>query len=93
MEGFADDLRITFVVAKNEMRKHLRGKRIIIFGALLAVIFVAITAAFVLLGDGLGDDPEPLAGMYLAIVSLMVIIGATLFAASSLVSEFTRGPL
>ncbi len=90
MEGFADDLRITFVIAKNEMKKHLRGRRIIIFAALLAVIFVAITAAFVLLGDGLGDDPERLAGVYLAVISLMIIIGATLFAASSLVSEFTE---
>lgn len=90
MEGFADDLRITFVVAKNEMKKHLRGKRIIIFGALLAVIFVAITAALVLLGDGLGDKPDQLAGLYLAVISLMIIIGATLFAASSLVSEFTE---
>ena len=86
--SFADDLRQSFVVMKNEIKKHARGKRLIIFVALYMLILVVIFAAFTYGSIGTSLDSRTMAQMYLSLVSLMTIIGVTLFGATAIVSEF-----
>ena len=88
MDGFADDVRLSFVVMHNELLKHVRGRRILVLSALIGLILAAITAAVVFLGDGLGDDPVGLSSLYCMVISLMIIISVTLFGATTIVSEY-----
>ncbi len=83
-----DDLRQTFVIMKYEFKKYLKGRRILIFGALVAVVLALLTTLPYLLGHELPDDPADLGVLYTAFVSLLVLVSATLFTSGTLSSEF-----
>ena len=85
--SFKDDFRLAMVVMKNEFLKQKRGKRLYIYGALLLLIIVSLTGALLATG-GLGDNPDSLSYMFVSMVTLMMIVGATLFGATTIVSEF-----
>ena len=85
--GFSDDFRQTMVIAKNEVRKFISGKKIIIF----AILIIGLEALNLIipyaLGDGYSSVLEMTRGL-LGNTSLFIIIAAVLFTATSIVSEF-----
>ena len=84
---FKDDFRQAFIVAKYEIMKFMSGKKILIFGIINALVLAIMT--IVLFAVDLGDiDTESGVTMYISVSSWLMLLGATLFSASSLVSEF-----
>ena len=83
-----DDFRQAFIVMRNEITKYARGKKLIIFAALTALILAVVTAALTIWGDGLGDNSNNLSYLYIMIMSLLDLVAITLFASTALVSEF-----
>ena len=84
---FKDDTRQAYVIAKNEIKKFMAGKKIILFGILvLALELLNLIVPFVW-GDGYGDSITA-AESLLGNVNLFIIIAAILFTATSIVSEF-----
>jgi len=94
IHGVKGDIYQTGVVAKYEMLKYIRGKKIYVFSAIMLLVLFLMTILPYLIGDGLSEDPTDLmvggsSGMgYASMISLFVIFGATLFASGALVSEF-----
>ena len=89
---FTDDIRQSFVVAKNEIRKFLVGKKIILFGILVLVLEALNLIVPFVWGDGftLDGSPDPIYGAeaLLGNITLFILIAAVLFTATSIVSEF-----
>ena len=82
-----DDLRQAFIVAKYEIMKFMSGKKILIFGIINALVLAILTIViFAVQIDNL--DAELGVGLYIGVSSWLMLLGATLFSASSLVSEF-----
>jgi len=91
-----DDFRQSYVVAVNEIRKFIRGKKFLVYGLLVVLAF----ALFVILpfasGQGFHDFyqidhviiPAGIVPAFLSFMNIIVILGATLFASNVLVSEF-----
>lgn len=88
IRGFKGDIYQTGIVMRYELLKFLRSKRLYIFLGLLAAIMALLTIAPYAFGDGLPDDAQELASSYIQWMSMFIIIGVTLFSASSIVSEF-----
>ena len=84
---FKDDLRQAFIVAKYEIMKFMSGKKILIFGIINALVLAILTIViFAVKIDNL--DTEMGVGLYISVSSWLMLLGATLFSASSLVAEF-----
>lgn len=83
-----DDIRQSRIIMKYELRKHLEGKRILLFGALIAAVLALMTILPYILGDGLSKDSAILSQNYMSFVNLLVLISATLFTSSAIASEF-----
>ena len=86
--SFQDDVRLSVVIMKNEFLKQIRGKRIMVYGILMAIILAALTGVILYMGDLDEYTPQVMGLNYISMVNLMVIIGVTLFTATSVVSEF-----
>jgi ABC-2 type transport system permease protein len=84
----ADDFRQVKVVAKNEMIKFIRGKKLTIYLIFIVLIFALITILPYALGGDLGDTPGEVMMGYLALATFLPVLAATLFASSVYVSEF-----
>ena len=87
-KGFADDLRQVGVVTQYEILKHLRSKRFFIFTGIAGLVFLLITALNFIFDGSLPSDPQEFMNMYLSFVYIMVILGVSLFCASTIASEF-----
>ncbi|MCL2147859.1 MAG: ABC transporter permease [Methanomassiliicoccaceae archaeon] len=83
-----DDFRQSYVVAKNEIRKFIRGKRFTVYVALTALVFGLMTFLPYIVGGDLRDIPGGLLTLYTAWVYLLALLAATLFASIVIVSEF-----
>ena len=84
---FKDDFRQAFIVSKYEIMKFMSGKKILIFGIINALVLAILTIViFAVNIDGL--DTELGLSLYIGVSSWLMLLGATLFSASSLVSEF-----
>jgi ABC-2 type transport system permease protein len=83
-----DDIRQSRIMMKYEIRKHLEGKRILLFGLLMAAVLAMITVLPYVFGNGLPKNSIDLGQLYLAFVGLIVLISATLFTSSAIASEF-----
>jgi len=83
-----DDFRQSMVVAKNEIRKFVRGKRFSLYVLLIVAIFALITLLPYVLGDGLGSSPGGVLSNYVTYVNLLALLAATLFSSIAIVSEF-----
>jgi len=83
-----DDLRQSYVVAKNEIRKFVRGKRFTMYVALIAIVFALITFLPYLVGDGLSDTPGGVISSYVSSIQFLIVLAVTLFASVVIVSEF-----
>ncbi|MBQ9689812.1 MAG: ABC transporter permease subunit [Candidatus Methanomethylophilaceae archaeon] len=86
--SFSDDIRLAGVIMKNEFLKQRRGKRLLIFGIITAMILVFITAALAVVDNDIVESPRAFCRLFLGILTLFVIIGSTLFGATTVVSEF-----
>ncbi len=82
------DINQAMTVVRYEMLKYLRGKKILVFIGLIALILGLLTLMPYLLGDSLSGDPRILMMTYMGFISIIMILVVTLFAADSLASEF-----
>lgn len=82
-----DDFRQIWVVAKNEVRKFVRGRRFLIYCILIIGLFALMTA-MPLIDGNLGDTVGEIMSLYIIWVSLLIILAATLFASVTISSEF-----
>jgi len=82
-----DDLRQILVITRNEIRKFIRGKKLLIYVILAAAIFSLITFLPYALG-GSWSDMSVFLTAHFAFGSFLVVLAATLFASSTYVSEF-----
>lgn len=89
---FKDDFRQAFIVAKYEIMKFMSGKKILIFGIINVLVLALMTVlilAFDIDGSSLGVSNDIFViELYLSVSSYLMLFGATLFSASSLVAEF-----
>ena len=86
--GVSDDVRQIGVVVKYEIYKHLRSRRMFVFIGLAVLVMALITVLSIYLDGSLPGDPTELASMYLGFVSLLIIIGVSLFCAPTIAAEF-----
>jgi ABC-2 type transporter. len=83
-----DDIRQVSVVAKNEMKKFIRGKRLLIYVAIAALFFALTVIVPYLLLDPGEDFKVAVLGFSIASVSMLAAIAAILFASGVIASEF-----
>lgn len=88
MSEIPGDLTQTCLVAKNEVIKFLRSRKFLLYGLLVVAILVLMTLLPYVIGDGISGSGGDVFSGYVGYVSLMVLLGATLFASYSIVSEF-----
>ncbi len=83
-----EDLSQACIVTRYELLKHLRSKRL--WGILIieAIILVLILAVPPLAGSDYSSNPADFAQDFFGWTKILIIIGATLFAGDTLVSEF-----
>jgi ABC-2 type transport system permease protein len=81
------DIEQVFLVAKYDILKHIRSKRLLAIGVIIGLVLVLVT----FLGTLNNPDPHNAAsfvGNYAGFANTMIIIGVTLFAGDAIVSEF-----
>ncbi len=76
------------IVARYEILKYLRGKKLLAFIGLMALIIGLLTFTPYLLGEGLPGDPRDLMMTYMGFISITIILAVTLFATDSIASEY-----
>ncbi len=84
----ASDFRQMYSIAQNEIFKFVKGKRFLVYGILMAVIFGLVTFLPYVFGSNPGDTPGKVVGSYLGFADGLALIAATLFASTVIVSEF-----
>ena len=82
-----DDTRQAYVIAKNEIKKFFRGKKILIFGLLVLAIVLLQTFIPIIFNSPYGSKGEVLSG-FVSFAVLLVELAGVLFTATSIVSEF-----
>lgn len=87
IEEFTDDMRQALVVSKNELVKYIRGKKIIVLGVLILLIWGLFTISPYALGFVSGIGPMYFSTSIQFMSMILVLIG-TLFASGTIVSEF-----
>jgi ABC-2 type transport system permease protein len=83
-----DDFRQVTIIAKNEVRKFIRGKKFLIYLVLIIAVFALITFLPYLLGGSLGDTPGRVISIYISFATFLAVLAAALFASVVYVSEF-----
>lgn len=81
------DVEQVFLVAKYDILKHIRSKRLLAIGVILGLVLVLVT----FLGTYNNPDPHNAAKFvanYAGFASTLIVIGVTLFAGDAIVSEF-----
>ncbi|MBE6517102.1 MAG: ABC transporter permease [Thermoplasmata archaeon] len=81
-----ETFRQAYVVMKNEIKKYFSGKRMLLFLVLLVIILAILTSAPFLVGKDFSEGQ--MLTMYLTMSPLVVLMGATLFASITIVSEY-----
>ncbi len=80
------DLQQTVVVAKYDIMKYLRSRRLLGILIIEALVLVLITALV-----GTSERPHTVDGVieqYVGFVSILIVLGATLFGGDAIVSEY-----
>jgi ABC-2 type transport system permease protein len=83
-----DDFRQSYVVAKNEILKFVRGKKFTLYVVLVTIVYALITFLPYVVGGNLGETPGMVIANYVSFIDLLIILAATLFASIAIVSEF-----
>jgi len=76
------------IVAKYDVLKYLRSRRLLGMVAIVVLVILLITALPPLLDESYPDGADAFMNMYAGYVAILVIVGATLFAGDAIVSEF-----
>jgi ABC-type transport system involved in multi-copper enzyme maturation permease subunit len=76
------------IVARYDVLKYLRSRRLLGMVAIVVLVILLITALPPLLGESYPDGADAFMNMYAGYVAILVIVGATLFAGDAIVSEF-----
>ena len=84
----ADDFRQMTIVAWNEMIKSIRGKKLLIFLVIIALMLALPLVISVGFGGELYRAPQQYLGNYTSFLLIILIISASLFTSTTLVSEF-----
>ncbi|MBR1888469.1 MAG: ABC transporter permease [Candidatus Methanomethylophilus sp.] len=82
-----DYTRQAFVITKNEIKKFLAGKKIILFGILVLALEILNLVVPYIVGEPY-DNSVDVASSLLGNINLFIVIAAILFTATSIVSEF-----
>lgn len=82
------DLVQTWTVARNEVTKFLRSRKLMLYIALVGLIVVLMTFLPYIIGDGIQGSAGDVFSSYIGYAQLLVLLGATLFASYTIVSEF-----
>src|SRR5213593_2448394 len=85
-----DVLAQTLTVASYEVRKYVRGRRLIGMLILLALIIGLILGVPPALGVKYASQPNVFVSTFAGLASLLVVLGGVLFAADALVSEHEK---
>ncbi|MDR2846243.1 MAG: ABC transporter permease [Candidatus Methanoplasma sp.] len=83
-----DDFRQSYVVAKNEIRKFIRGKKFALYVGIVVAVFALMTFLPYVFGDNLGNTSGEVLSGYVSFISFLAILAATLFSSVIIVSEF-----
>jgi len=85
-----DDFRQAYVVAKNEIRKFVRGKKFLVYIIMISMVFALWTLLPFALGESFTDayGGGNIIPVYTAFMVILIVVGATLFASNVIVSEF-----
>jgi ABC-type transport system involved in multi-copper enzyme maturation, permease component len=76
------------IVAKNEFTKYLRGKKLILCAGIMVLILGMISILPYVFGDGLPKESWELTYLFVFFADLIVILTATLFGSTTIVSEY-----
>ena len=87
-ERLPSDLQQILTVARYDVLKHLRSRRLLGLLALEAVLIGLTFGLPLLLGAETSDDPTEYMSGFVGWANLLVVIGATMFAGDAIVSEF-----
>ena len=82
------DLSQIGIVVKYDFLKYLRSARLVGMLAIVTLVLLLLTALPPLLGNSYADDANKFINTYASFASILIIIGATLFAGDAIVSEF-----
>lgn len=82
-----DDLRQSFVIAKNEIRKFFSGKKIYLFSALMLLIMALLAIVPYAFGNGY-ENAITITVLFASFITFIVMLAGVLFTATSLVSEY-----
>ena len=82
------DVNQVGVVVKYEVLKYLRSKRLMGLIIIEALVLLLITALPPLLGNDYATNADAFINGYTGYVTILIVIGATLFAGDAIVSEF-----
>jgi len=83
-----DVTKKSVIVAKNEFTKYLRGKKLILCAGIMILILAMLAILPYVFGDGLPEEPWELTLLFVFFANLVVILTATLFGSTTIVSEY-----
>ena len=83
-----DITKKSIVVAKNEMTKYLRGKKILVIAGIMILALVGLTGVGIIVGDEILNDTKVFTSIYMVFASFIMGLIAVLFASTAIVSEF-----
>ena len=86
-KDYKDDLRQAMIVSKYEVMKFVSGKKIYIF-AILEALVLGLLAVVMFFFSNEGFSTKGGLATYISFISLLMLVGATLFSSVTLVSEF-----
>ena len=87
-ERLPSDLQQVATVARYDLLKHLRSKRLLGLLVIEALILSLIFLVPILLDQTIPDDPMDYMSSYIGGVGILVVLAATMFAGDAIVSEF-----
>ena len=83
-----DVTKKSIIVAKNEFKKYFRGKKLILCAGIMVLILAMLTILPYVFGDGLPKEPRELTLLFVFFAYLIVVLTATLFGSTTIVSEY-----
>ncbi len=84
------DLAQMMTVTRYEILKHMRSKRIYGIAVIVVLIFVAYLAVPPILGDDYPDNSFDIVSFFVSMVTLLIVVIASLFAGDAVVSEYQQ---
>lgn len=87
-ERLPSDLQQIVTVAKYDVLKHLRSKRLLGLLIIEALLLGLTFALPILLGADPAEDPADYMSAFVSWAEILIVLGATMFAGDAIVSEF-----